>query len=619
MNAAPESKQFQAEVQELLDLMIHSLYTHEEIFLRELVSNASDALDKLRFEALTDAGLYDESEELCIRLEADESERVLCVIDNGIGMNQDDLVNGLGTIASSGTRRFLKEIRERGDEGSPELIGQFGVGFYSGFMVAERMVVETRKAGEEAGWRWSSEADGTYTIEEVEGLERGTRIALHLKEAGEDGADFTNDAKLRQLVKKYSDFVEYPIKLGDDTLNSMKPIWTRPKSEVTEEEHAEFYRHLSRDFAPPLETIHFKAEGTLEYTALLYLPSQRPFDLFGGEQKHKSQISLYVKRVQVSDECEDLLPTWLRFVRGVVEASDLPLNVSREILQSNPHVRAIQKRLTKKVVSTLEGLLKDEREKYEGFWESFGAVLKEGVCSGGNEEDRLSKLCLFRTDTIDGWSTLDAYVARCPEGQDAIYYVLGSDHESLAATPHLEAFKKRNYEVLFLTDPIDEWLIDSLTEYDGKKLRSVHAADVGFETEEDDLAGTKEDYEEFLKTLADHLGDGISEARLTGRLTDSPGVLVSEAGAPRPHMERMMKEMHGQEGATSRILEINPTHPLIARMMKMHAAGADRAQLDDYADLLHGQVLLAEGSSVPDPARFSRLLSDLMIAVGDAD
>lgn len=619
MNAAPESKAFQAEVQELLDLMIHSLYTHEEIFLRELVSNASDALDKLKFEALTQAGLFDETEELGIRLEIDEEQRVLSVVDNGIGMNQEDLTQGLGTIASSGTRRFLQEMKERGEEKSPELIGQFGVGFYSGFMVADRMVVETRKAGDEQGWRWSSAADGTYTIEEVEGLERGTRIQLHLKELGEGSTDFAQEPKLRELVKRYSDFVEYPVKLGEDTLNSMKPIWTRPKSEVTEEEHGEFYRHISHDFAPPAETIHFKAEGTLEYTALLYVPSARPFDLFGGEQQHKSKISLYVRRVQVSDECEDLLPSWLRFVRGVVEASDLPLNVSREILQSNPHVRAIQKRLTKKVLSTLESMLEKDREKYEGFWDSFGAVLKEGICTGGNEDDRLAKLCLFRTNASDDWSTLESYLSRCPEEQDAIYYVTGKDRAALAASPHLETFKQRNYEVLFLTDPIDEWLIDSLTEFDGKPLKSVHAADLGFESEDTDLEAARTEHEDFLKAIGEHFGEQVAEVRLTSRLTDSPGVLVSEQGAPRPHMERMMKEMHGQDGGPKRILEINPGHPLIERMTKMVGPEADSKQLADYADLLLGQVLLAEGSTLPDPARFSRLLSELMISVGDAN
>ena len=614
MNAAPQTQPFQAEVQELLDLMIHSLYTHEEIFLRELVSNASDALDKLRHAALTDAALVEGEETLAIQLVVDEEARTLTVVDNGIGMDHDDLVSCLGTVASSGTRRFLDELKSRGeDENNPELIGQFGVGFYSGFMVAGKIEVETRKAGGDAGWRWSSEANGTYSIEEIEGLERGTRIILHLKDLDEDSTDYTKDFKLRELVTRYSDFVEYPVQLGEDTLNSMKPIWTRPKSDISEEEHAEFYRHISHDFTPPAETIHFKAEGTLEYTALLYIPSQRPFDMFGGAQDNKSKLSLYVRRVQVSEACEDLLPPWLRFVRGVVEASDLPLNVSREILQSNPHVRAIQKRLTKKVISTLESMLDKDREKYESFWSSFGAVIKEGICSGGNDDNRLAKLCLFHTDAIDGQSTLDAYLARCPEDQESIYYVLGSEREALAKTPHLEAFRQRGWEVLFLTDPIDEWLVDSLTEYGGKPLRSVQGADaLGDEDESQKDEG--EAHAALFEHLAEHFGDAVKEVRLTSRLTDSPGVLVSESGAPRPHMQRMMKEMHGQDMPTARILEINGKHPLIEQLLAMHTADGVNERLDDFGDLLYGQVLLAEGSVLPDAARFSKLLSDMMVS-----
>ncbi|MCL4152901.1 UNVERIFIED_CONTAM: hypothetical protein GTU68_055867 [Idotea baltica] len=395
----------------------------------------------------------------------------------------------------------------------------------------------------------------------------------------------------------------------------MKPIWTRPKSEITEEEHAEFYRHLTKDFSAPLEAIHFKAEGTIEYTALLYLPSQKPFDIMGGHQEPKSKVSLYVRRVQVSEECEDLLPPWLRFVRGVVEASDLPLNVSREILQSNPHVRAIQKRLTKKVIATLGTLLEKEREKYETFWSAFGATIKEGICSGGNEDDRLSKLCLFNTDTVDGWTTLDAYVARCPADQEKIFYVSGSDRETLAKTPHLEAFKKRGWEVLFLTDPIDEWLVDSLPEFGGKPLVSVHAKDALGEADKDDES-KNEEHKAVFEHLAEHLGAGVKEVRLSSRLTDSPGVLVSESGGPRPHMERMMKEMHGQNMPTERILEINPDHPLIERLLSMDSSDAGRGVLEDFADLLYGQVLLAEGSPLPDPSRFSKLLSELMVGTG---
>jgi molecular chaperone HtpG len=535
------------------------------------------------------------------------------VLDNGIGMDREDLVRCLGTIASSGTRRFLAELKERGEDATPELIGQFGVGFYASFMVADEVVVETRKAGEGAGWRWRSRADGSYTIEEVEGLSRGTRVELHLKEDGPK-EEYLHEHKLRELVRRYSDFVEYPVKLGEDVLNSMKPIWTRPKSEITKEEHAEFYRHLTHDFQEPLEAIHFKAEGTLEYTALLYIPRTRPLDLF-SEHQHRSRLSLYVRRVQISEECEDLLPPWLRFVRGVVEASDLPLNVSREVMQSNPHVRAIRKRLVKKVTSTLEGLLEKDRETYEGFWGSFGSVLKEGICAGENEEERLSRLCLFRSTSGEGWTSLAEYVERAPAEQEEIYYITGGTQADLASSPHLEAFKKRGYEVLFLTEPIDEWLIDALSEFDGRALKSVHAADASLASEEE-TKGLEEQRERFaplFERLAEHLGEEVEEVRLTARLSESPGVLVSQAGAPRPHMERMMREMHGGGPSSARILELNASHPVVVRLEAMYSASPDDPKLLDFADLLYGQVLLAEGKTPPDPARFARLLAEAML------
>ena len=471
-----QSLPFETEVQELLDLMIHSLYSHPEIFLRELISNASDACDKLRFEALTKPELGVDTTQLGIRLEADTEARTLTIVDDGIGMSRDELISNLGTIAGSGTRRLMRELKESGADERPELIGQFGVGFYASFMVADEVVVESLRAGEEQGHRWSSKADGRYTIEDAEGLERGTRITLHLKDAGEDGQDFTAEHVLRGLVKRYSDFVEYPIRMGDDTLNSRKPVWARPKSDVTEEEYADFYKHLSHDFHDPLETIHFKAEGSTEYTALLYIPAQRPFDLFREQQPH-SKLSLYVKRVLITGECKELLPSWLRFVRGVVEAADLPLNVSREILQSNPHMRAIKKRLTKKVLASLASILKDDRERYAGFWKEFGSVLKEGICLGEDEDGAIAELCLFESSRGEGLTTLAEAVERMPEGQPAIYTVTGPDRETLDASPHVAAYKQRGYEVLYLTEPIDEWMIDRLTSFQDKPLRSVHAVD----------------------------------------------------------------------------------------------------------------------------------------------
>ena len=616
MTQAPTSQPFQAEVQELLDLMIHSLYTHEEIFLRELVSNASDALDKLRHEALTASELLGEGEELAVSLEVDTEARTLTIADNGIGMNEDDLVRNLGTIASSGTRRFLKELRERGEEQRPELIGQFGVGFYSAFIVAERVVVETRRAGEDAGWRWTSEGSGSFSIEDCPEAARGTRITLHLREPGEGGIDYTQDWQLRELVRRYSDFVEYPIRLGEDTLNSMKPIWTRSKGEISEEDHAEFYRHLTHDFQAPARTIHFKAEGGLEYTALLYVPSQRPLDLMGGGQEPRSRINLYVRRVQVSEECEDLLPPWLRFVRGVVEASDLPLNVSREILQSNPHVRAIQKRLVKKVLSTLEEWLEKDREGYETFWEAFGSVLKEGLCQPNEEKERLARLCLFRSETMAGWSTLAECVERFGEGQEELLYLLGAGAGSLDSSPLLEAFEARGWDVLHLTEPIDEWLVDALPEFEGHKLRSVHDASLDLGTDTEALEARTKELEGLLGALSEHYGDAVESVRLSARLTESPAVLVDEGGAPRPHIERMMREMHGQEAPRRRVLELNPEHPLLERLRARHEAGGVEA-LADPADLLLGQVLLAEGAPLPDPARFARLVTGLMVGEED--
>jgi molecular chaperone HtpG len=611
MTQAPASQPFQAEVQELLDLMIHSLYTHEEIFLRELVSNASDALDKLRHAALTEPGLVGEGEELAVRLEADADARTLTVADNGVGMNEEDLVRNLGTIASSGTRRFLSELRERGEEQRPELIGQFGVGFYSAFIVAEKVVVETRRAGDDAGWRWTSEGRGSFSIEPCPEAERGTRITLHLREPAEGGADYTQEWTLRELVRRYSDFVEYPIRLGDDTLNSQKPIWTRPRGEITEEEHAEFYRHLTRDFQAPARTIHFKAEGGLEYTALLYVPSHRPLDLMGGGQEPRSRISLYVRRVQVSEECEDLLPSWLRFVRGVVEASDLPLNVSREILQANPHVRAIQKRLVKKVLSTLEEWLEKDRAGYEAFWESFGPVLKEGLCQPNEEKERLARLCLFRSEQMAGCSTLAEYVERMGEGQEELLYLLGAGAASLESSPLLEAFEARGWDVLQLTDPIDEWLVDALPEFDGRRLRSVHDASLDLGGDPAALEERTKELEGLLGALKEHYGEAVEAVRLSSRLTESPAVLVDEGGAPRPHLERMMRELHGHDAPRRRVLELNADHPLVERLRARHAAGESLA---DPADLLLGQVLLSEGAPLPDPARFARLVTGLMVA-----
>ncbi|MDP6989500.1 MAG: molecular chaperone HtpG [Planctomycetota bacterium] len=618
MTETVETRPFEARVQELLNLMIHSLYTEKEIFLRELVSNASDALDKLRFESLTTSGLLDEGEELAITLEVDVAARTLSVIDNGIGMDRDELIANLGTIASSGTQRFLEEVSSSKGATAPELIGQFGVGFYSSFMVAEEVSVVSRKAGGGEGHRWRSEADGNYTIEPAPGARRGTCVTLLLAEReGEEGEspDFLDEGTLRSLVRSSSDFVEYPIRLGDDVLNSQKPLWARPKDELSEDDHREFYQHLTHDWHPPAQTIHFKAEGAHEFTALLYIPSARPANLFGADAA-RTQLSLYVKRVFITAECEDLLPPWLRFVRGVVEASDLPLNVSRETLQANPQVRQIRKSLTKKVLATLEALRDRDREAYRGVWDAFGSVLKEGLCMGEDPDGKLAGLSLLETSRGEERTTLGEYVERMGEDQEAIWTLLGPDRATLDASPLVEPLRARGWEVLYLTDPVDEWMVDRLTEFDGHPLKSVHAADLDLGDDEgaERASAAAEASADLLEALAEHLGDEVSKVRFSTRLVESPAVLVSEAGPPRPHLERALREggMAPDLPPVGRILELHPGHPLIERLCAMHAEAASDPRLFDFADLLHGQALLAEGAPPRDPARFARLVTDLM-------
>lgn len=646
MTARTETHRFQAEVQEVLGLVIHSLYTNREIFLRELISNASDALDKLRFEALTDPSLTDPGESLGIAIELDEDARTLAIADNGIGMSHDELVENLGTIASSGTRRFLEELGERAAKepaAAPELIGQFGVGFYSAFMVAERVVVESRRAGSDEGWRWSSRGDGEYSVEPAEGLSRGTLITLHMRsvEEGDEEkkSEFLSPWRVREIVKRYSDFVDYPIqmevesletKLDDEgkpvegaepervsrteTLNSMKPLWARPKGEIEDAQYNEFYRHLTHDWQAPLEVIHFRAEGTLEYTALMYVPGQRPMDLLDPGQ-NKSSVSLYVRRVLIMRECEDLLPVWLRFVRGVVEADDLPLNVSRETLQDNPRVRQIRRRLEKKVLEVLSGMLESDREKYETFWKAFGLVLKEGVYFGADEDQRISKLCLFESSAVPGYTTLREYVERMPDGQEAIYTLAGPDRKTLEDSPHIEALAAKGHEVLLLTDPVDEWIRERWTEFDGKPMKALEKGDIDLDGEdakkerEEKQARHKDLLEAMKKTLADE----VSEVRFSSRLKDSPAVLVSSEGGLSPHLERMLRRSGQELPAQKRVLELNADHRLVGVLKRLFDEDPQSARLTDYTHLLHGQALLAEGSVLSDPARFSKLVTELLV------
>ena len=626
MTSTAETAAFQAETKEILHLVIHSLYTHKEIFLRELVSNASDALDKLRVEALTRSGMTVDDAGLGIRLEVDPEERLLRIIDNGIGMSRAEVVENIGTIARSGTRKFLEAMKsgEAGPASAPELIGQFGVGFYSSFIVADQVVLETRRAGESGGTLWISDGEGEYTIEDVDREKSGTTITLHLRDAeeGEEGfQDFTQEAVLRRVIKRYSDFIEYPIEMetgeGDDrkltVLNSRKPLWTRAKDEIEESEHAEFYRHLSHDWNEPLEAIHFRAEGTLEYTALLYLPKERPLDLFDPNQA-KSRIQLYVKRVFIMDECEELIPAWLRFVRGIVDSADLPLNISRETLQHNRQMGQIRKRLTTKVLDTLGGLLENRREDYRAFWTAFGSVLKEGIYYDEERREQVANLALFASSTEEETTTLGEYVERMPVKQKEIYVLLSPALETARVSPHLEAYRQRGFEVLILTDSVDEFMLQRLTEYQERKIRQIDKGEVDLEdeAEREEREAREKEFEPLLDTIRKVLADHVETVRFSARLTESPACLVSGEFDPTPQMQRLLRESGRDFPAPKRTLELNASHPLVARLRDLSDDDAQFARFGDYCELLLGQALVAEGSPPPDPARFARLVSGLM-------
>jgi len=637
---------FQAEVKELLGLMIHSLYSHKEIFLRELVSNASDALDKLRFEALTRAELMGDETRLRIRLELDGERRTLSIVDNGIGMSRQEVVENLGVIARSGTRKFLDALRQRGAN-SPELIGQFGVGFYSSFMVAEQVVVETRRAGEQhvGGVRWSSRGDGEYTLEELGPGPRGTRIELQLRAveaagdesegAGAPAQDFAEADTLRELVRKYSDFVEWPIEMaathfeGDGqlarstaedglevvTLNSRRPLWMRPKDEIKPEEYAQFYKHLTHEWTDPLESVHFKVEGASEYTALLFIPGERPFDLF-EPQRDKSRVSLYVRRVFVMADCEQLLPPWLRFVRGIVDSSDLPLNVSREILQQNRALTQIHKRLVKKTLDALGQLLANRRDDYKRFWEAFGGVLKEGLVVDSEQRETLAALILAPTTRDGALATLDECIARLPAGQDKLYVLRCADVEAGKRSPHVEALVARGSEALLFTEPIDEWVLDHLTEYKGKRLVALDKAELedAGEAAKFDREQRERELRNVLEGIETDLRSHVERVRVSTRLVDSPAVLVDEPSSVGPQMERMMRQSGRTPPKRKRVLELNPSHPLVERLRTLGDAPADHERRREWSELLLGQALLAEGSPLPDPARFSKLVSALMLS-----
>jgi molecular chaperone HtpG len=600
-----ETLEFQAEARQLLQLMVHSIYSNKDIFLRELISNASDALDKRRLAGLKDAGL--KADDLHIEIEADKETRTLTVRDNGIGMSRDDVVGLIGTIARSGTAETLRRLRESKE--SAELIGQFGVGFYSVFMVADKVTLLTRKAGEETGVRWESDGGGTYTIETVEDVPEGTAVTVHLRPADAEDAlyDYADDWKIREIVKRYSDFISFPIRMGDDTLNSMKALWARPRSEVKDEEYREFYRHISHDWSDPLEVIQMRAEGTFEYEALLFIPSRAPHDLFQRDARHG--IQLYVKRVFIMDDSRELLPSHLRFVKGVVDAADLSLNISREILQQDRHIQLIRRRLAKKVLSTVKDLMRSDAEKYRTFWREFGAAIKEGLLDANEDHKAILDIASFASTAGDEPTTLTDYVARMKDGQDKIYFMTGESRAQVENSPHLEAFRAKEYEVLLLTDPVDEIWVEAVREYDGREFQSVARGAVDLPSEQELSQERSGAYAPLLTWLNETLDD-VKDVRLTTRLTSSPACLVGDADALTPTLEKMYRAMGQELPPVKRILELNPEHPLVSGLKSAYEQRAADPELTETAELLYGTALLAEGGDLADPARFAKLLAD---------
>ncbi len=615
-----ETRKFEAETKQVLDLMVHSLYSHKEIFLRELISNGSDALDKLRFEAVTRPELLQGEPELSIRLEIDKDARTLTVHDNGIGMSREEVITQIGTIAKSGTRELWERVQKAGDSDLPgELIGQFGVGFYSAFMVADKVVLVTRRAGEEGATRWESTGQGEYELSEAARDEQGTSVTLHLRAADPeiDLADFADPLEVRRVVKRYSDFVRYPIRLADETLNSMKAIWKKRASEVSQEEYEEFYKHVAHAFEAPLETITLLAEGRFEYSALLYVPQRAPFDL--AYPSFKSGPQLYVRSVKIMENCEQLLPRYLRFLKGVVDSSDLPLNVSRELLQQHGQIRILRQGITKKVLDSLAAMKEKDADKYLGFWREFGRVLKEGVAGHEEHEDKLLPLLLFESSRDPKeLTTLAEYVERMPEEQKEIYYLSGESRALVESSPQLEAFKARGVEVLYFLDPIDEFMVNALREVEGKPLKSAAKGEVELGTPEEKEKAEKERAEKaeelsgVLVRLEKRLSDQVKEVRLSSRLTDSPVCLVGGEGDLSPHLERLLKQEALDVPSAKRILELNPSHPIAERMKEIYRADSQDPLLDDYADLLLGQAHLAEGAIPPNLPEFNRLVAKLM-------
>ncbi|SHG58700.1 molecular chaperone HtpG [Massilia sp. CF038] len=633
--AEKETLGFQAEVKQLLQLMIHSLYSNKEIFLRELISNASDAADKLRFEAINNDALYGNDHELKIKVSFDKEAKTITISDNGIGMNRDEVISHLGTIAKSGTKEFFGKLS--GDQqADAALIGQFGVGFYSGFIVADKITVETRRAGVDGaeGVRWESGGEGDYSVETINKTNRGTDVILHLRDGEEE---LLSAWKLKSIIRKYSDHISLPIVMQKDewdaekketvvtdeleTVNQASALWARSKSDITPEQYDEFYKHVSHDFQAPLTHTHNRVEGRSEYTQLLYVPSHAPFDLW--DRNKRGGIKLYVKRVFIMDDAEQLMPAYLRFIKGVIDSNDLPLNVSREILQESRDVKVIREGSTKRVLGMLEELAnadeQEKKDKYTTFWKEFGQVLKEGIGEDAANKDRIAKLLRFAStanDNAEQTVSLAEYIARAKEGQEKIYYVAGDNYVAAKNSPHLEIFRKKGVEVLLMTDRVDEWMLSFLTEFEGKELVSVAKGglDLGGledEAEKKEHEETESSYKELTERMKTALGDKAKDVRVTFRLTDSPACLVADENELSGNLLRMLKAA-GQNAPDSKpILEINPNHPLVTRLKY---ESAESSQFGDWAHILFDQALLAEGGSLSDPATFVKRLNEMLLA-----
>ncbi|SDK21754.1 molecular chaperone HtpG [Actinopolyspora mzabensis] len=627
MSTQAETFEFQAESRKLLQLMVHAIYSNKDTFLRELVSNASDALDKVRLESFRDKDLEVDTSDPHILIEADREHRTLTVRDNGIGMSRDEVQDLIGTIAKSGTAELLQQLKDTQDgAAAQELIGQFGLGFYASFMVADRVTLLTRRAGESTGTRWDSTGEGTYTLETVEEAPQGTAVTLHLKAEDQEDSllDYTDSTTITNIIKRYSDFISWPIRMevkrtdseGEttrqiETINSMKALWARPKEEVAEEEYREFYKHISHDWNDPLETIHLRAEGTIEYQALLFIPSVAPFDLFTRD--HKRGVQLYVKRVFIMDDCEELLPEYLRFVKGVVDAQDLSLNVSREILQQDRQIQMMRKRLVKKVLATVKDMMSQDPDSYAKFWDQFGQAVKEGLLNDVDNREQILEIASFEsTHDAENKTTLREYIERMKEGQDSIYYITGSSRSKVENSPHIEAFRDKGMEVLLLTDPVDEMWVESVPEFDGKRFQSIAKGQVDLDEQDEDGKDSErqQEFADVLSWMSTKLAEDVKEVRLSSRLSTSPACVVGDNDDMGPTLEKMYRAMGHEVPPVKRILEVNPDHPLVSGMRDSYDKNGESQELKETAELVHGMALLAEGGELREPAQFTSLLAN---------